>query len=78
MEHLLHFNELPLKHLIRELYGKPTGPNHFCGPITGDLRNCENETLLDNFEVIACDFPEIKNIYGKFLMPFRVAYVPFL
>ena len=56
---LLHFNELPLKHLLRELYGKPTGPNHFCGPIAGDLRNCENETVLDNFEAIACDFPEI-------------------
>ena len=56
---LLHFNELPLKHVIRKLCGRAVGPNNFCGPFTDELKNCENKAVLENFEIITCEFPEI-------------------
>ena len=44
---LLHFNELPLRHLILKLYGSATGPN-----------DCENKNLI-NFQAIQTEFPDI-------------------
>ena len=38
---LLHGNELPLRHLIIELDGKPKGPTSFPGPIGQSLNSCQ-------------------------------------
>ncbi|KAK3921566.1 putative global transcription activator SNF2L1 [Frankliniella fusca] len=38
---LLHFNELPLRHLITETDGPTSGPKCFQGPIGSQLKNCE-------------------------------------
>ena len=56
---LLHFNELPLKHFIRALYGVATGPKSFCGSITNDLQNFDDLPVLDQYETIESDFPEV-------------------
>jgi len=53
---LLHTNELPLRHLMKELDGGTSGPEHFAGLIGKQLVGCE---LLDivNFEAVQA--PEI-------------------
>lgn len=38
---LLHANELPLRHLIRELDGRTSGPEGLTGPIGKQLVNCD-------------------------------------
>lgn len=37
----LHLNELPLRHLCKELIGSTEGPNQWRGPIGSALLNCE-------------------------------------
>ena len=55
---LLHFNEIPLKHLIKTLYGVAKGPNSFCGSLTKSLETCSDLPIVD-FEAITTDFPDI-------------------
>ena len=50
---------MPLKHVIKTLYGIATGPSNFCGPLTNDLKSCENRKIIPNFDPITCEFPEI-------------------
>lgn len=55
---LLHFNELPFRHLFQYLDGKSTGPNSLKGPIGGKLIKCETLPVVQ-FESIDCQIPEI-------------------
>lgn len=48
---LLHFNELPYRHLFEHLDGSTTGPASFSGPIGKQLSGCEKYPVVD-FEVI--------------------------
>lgn len=53
---LLHFNELPFRHLFEHLDGKTTGPNSFSGPIGKSLSNCVSLQIA-NFQKIDFDLP---------------------
>lgn len=44
---LLHFNELPYKHLFEHLDGTTTGPASFSGPIGKQLPSCEKNPVVD-------------------------------
>lgn len=44
---LLHANELPLRHLMKNIDGKTTGPTQFDGPISRKLIDCENQKVTD-------------------------------
>ena len=54
---LLHTNELPLRHLMKELDRGTSGPEHFAGMIGKQLPNCEQ---LDIVNFTAIPAPEIK------------------
>ncbi|KAL4720604.1 hypothetical protein ACJJTC_006946 [Scirpophaga incertulas] len=54
---LLHFNELPFRHLFQYLDGK-SGPNSLKGPIGEKLIKCETLPVVQ-FESIDCQIPEI-------------------
>lgn len=43
---LLHFNELPLRHLFEHLDGRTTGPRTNSGPIAQSLDNCEKLPVI--------------------------------
>ncbi|GBM73269.1 hypothetical protein AVEN_158628-1 [Araneus ventricosus] len=51
---LLHFNELPFKHLFEYLDGETTGPESFSGKIGEQQPNCEKLPII-NFEAIELD-----------------------
>lgn len=51
---LLHFNELPLRHLILEHDGVTKSPKTFDGPIGKRMQNCEQQPVV-KFEKIAFD-----------------------
>ncbi|GBN19684.1 hypothetical protein AVEN_105747-1 [Araneus ventricosus] len=51
---LLHFNELPLKHLFEYLDGETTGPESFSRKIGKQLINYEKLPII-NFEAIELD-----------------------
>lgn len=55
---LLHFNELPFRHLFQYLDGKSTGPNSLKGPIGEKLIKCETLPVVQ-FKAIDCPIPEI-------------------
>lgn len=55
---LLHFNELPLRHLFIKLDGATTGPTSYSGPIGKKLQNCEQLPVV-SFESIECSLPQI-------------------
>lgn len=62
---LLHFNELPFRHLFQILDGETTGPKSFSGPIGIQLSKCEKLPLVD-FESVDCEIPDIdRNILSK-------------
>lgn len=50
---LLHFNELPLRHLIEKLDGKTTGPQSYFDPIGKILSGCESLPVI-KFHRIEC------------------------
>jgi hypothetical protein len=52
---LLHFNELPYRHLFEHLDGTTTGPASFSGPIGKQLVNCAKNDVVP-FEVIVPEF----------------------
>lgn len=47
---LLHFIELPLRHLLKEVNGGTSGPYTFSGPIGKLLANCEEEKNSGGFK----------------------------
>lgn len=51
---LLHFNELPLRNLLRLHDGKSRGPVNYSGPIGKQLERCEKLPIVE-FEPIAFD-----------------------
>lgn len=55
---LLHFNELPFRHLFQTLDGDTTGPKSFSGPIGTQLSKCEKLPVV-NFECVECEIPDI-------------------
>lgn len=55
---LLHFNELPLRHMFKHLDGESKGPNSFCGPIGRQLIRCETLPIVA-FEPIEIIIPEV-------------------
>jgi len=54
---LLHTNELPLRHLMKELHVGTSGPEHYAGMLGKQLPSCE---LLDVGDFKAIQAPEIK------------------
>lgn len=62
---LLHFNELPFRHLFQTLDGETTGPKSFSGPIGIQLSKCEKLPIVD-FGSVDCEVPDIdRNILSK-------------
>jgi hypothetical protein len=55
---LLHFNELPLRHLFEYIDGKSSGPTSYTGDIGRNLKECEKLPLVA-FNRIECDLPDI-------------------
>ncbi|KAK5648348.1 hypothetical protein RI129_003240 [Pyrocoelia pectoralis] len=55
---LFHFNELPLRHLIKEIDGETSGPRGHKGPIGQKLESCEN-LPVENFKRIKSDLPQL-------------------
>ena len=55
---MLHFNEIPFKHIIETFYGDANRPNLFCGSVTKELEYCSNSRIVD-FKIILTDFPDI-------------------
>lgn len=55
---LLHFNELPFRHLFEHLDGKTTGPSTLRGPIGEKLVACQKLPVI-NFQSIDCQIPEV-------------------
>lgn len=58
---LLHFNELPLRHLFSKLDGTTTGPTTYSGAIGKLLDDCEKRSVVV-FEKIEGMLPNISNI----------------
>ena len=52
----LHANELPLRHLIKTLDGKTTGPSGYTGDIGKQLEDCEKYPICD-FDAIEANMP---------------------
>lgn len=48
---MLHFNELPFRHVLIFLDGATTGPQSLCGPIGKALQNCTEPPII-SFEVM--------------------------
>lgn len=62
---LLHFNELPFRHLFQYLDGKSTGPKSLRGPIGEKLSGCEKRPVIA-FKSIDCQILTIdRNILSK-------------
>ena len=55
---LLHFNELPFRHLFSRVDGHTSGPRAYCGIIGQNLKGCENLPVIC-FQAIDCEFPGI-------------------
>lgn len=56
---LLHFNELPFRHIIEKLFKAAARPTAFCGELTKLLHSCEEKPALPGFQRISTDFPDI-------------------
>ncbi|CAH0564432.1 unnamed protein product [Brassicogethes aeneus] len=62
---LLHFNELPFRHIFQYIDGKTAGPTTFSGSIGQQLTNCEKLPVVD-YEPIDCSVPDIdRNLLSK-------------
>lgn len=55
---LLHFNELPLRHLFESIDGKSSGPTSYTGLIGQNLKGCEKLPIVA-FTSIECELPDI-------------------
>ncbi|GBM06419.1 hypothetical protein AVEN_266369-1 [Araneus ventricosus] len=63
----LHYNELPLRHLIKHLDGPTTGPQGISGPIGKMLSNCVHLPINETFVQILGNFPiNEKNVSVNF------------
>ena len=50
---LLHSNELLLRHLIKDLDGKKTGPKGFTGPLGRQLNKCEKLPVAEFDDIVS-------------------------
>lgn len=55
---LLHFNELPFRHLFQSLDGKTSGPGAFTGPIGKTLKNSINLSVI-KYKPIRITLPKL-------------------
>ncbi|KAK3920111.1 DNA-directed RNA polymerase subunit beta' [Frankliniella fusca] len=55
---LLHFNELPLRHLVQHVDGPTSGPAGFKGPIGSSLDNCE-QLPVKKFKMVTVNLPDL-------------------
>lgn len=55
---LLHFNELPFRHIFQHIDGATTGPKSFSGSIGKQLVGCEKLPVVE-YESVDCSIPEI-------------------
>ena len=58
---LLHFNELPFKHLFQELDGRAIGPRIYTGPIGRKLNTCEQLPVISFIKVDVSHSLEVTN-----------------
>ena len=58
---MLHFNELPLRHLFCHLDGTTSGPSTFTGAIGKALANCNKLPVVTYVSILEPDFPDIGN-----------------
>ncbi|CAH0391283.1 unnamed protein product [Bemisia tabaci] len=56
---LLHFNELPLRHIIERIDGPYSGPKEFSGALGKQLSTCHTLPPVDFSPVESSDFPEV-------------------
>ncbi|GBN88006.1 hypothetical protein AVEN_218478-1 [Araneus ventricosus] len=62
---ILHFNELPFRHIFQHIDGQIAGPKSFSGPIEQHLTCYENLPFVD-YEPIDCTIPDIdRNLLRK-------------
>lgn len=62
---LLHFNELPFRHIFQHIDGQTAGPKSFTGPIGHQLTGCEKLPVVC-YEPIDCSIPDIdRNLLSK-------------
>lgn len=62
---LLHFNELPFRHIFQHIDGQTAGPKSFTGPIGQQLTCCEKLPVVD-YEPTDCSIPDIdRNLLSK-------------
>ena len=55
---LLHANELPLRHLVKKLDGKTSGPKGFSGEVGKELELCDEKAVV-RFEPITAELPVV-------------------
>ncbi|GBN88697.1 hypothetical protein AVEN_19754-1 [Araneus ventricosus] len=62
---LLHFNDLPFRHILQHIDGQTAGPKSFSGPIGQQLTCCDKLLVVD-YEPIDCSIPDIdRNLLSK-------------
>ncbi|GBM19981.1 hypothetical protein AVEN_77906-1 [Araneus ventricosus] len=62
---LLHFNELPFRHIFQHIDGQTAGPKSFSGPI-GQQLTCYEKLPVVDYEPIDCSIPDIdRNLLSK-------------
>ncbi|GBM08073.1 hypothetical protein AVEN_122990-1 [Araneus ventricosus] len=62
---LLHFNEIPFRHIFQHIDGQTTGPKSFSVPIGQQLICCEKLPVID-YEPVDCSIPNIdRNLLSK-------------
>jgi hypothetical protein len=57
----LHFNELPLRHLLLHLDGVTSGPRSFSGPIGKQMSTCEKSPIVA-FSPIDVNLPDMTDV----------------
>lgn len=55
---LLHFNELPFRHIFQHIDGQTAGPKSFSGPIGQQLTGCEKLPVVQ-YESVDCFIPDV-------------------
>ncbi|GBM84084.1 hypothetical protein AVEN_78339-1 [Araneus ventricosus] len=62
---IMHFNELPFRHIFQHIDDEAAGPKSFSGPIEQQLTCYEKLPVVD-YEPINCSIPDIdRNLLRK-------------
>ncbi|GBM81798.1 hypothetical protein AVEN_145964-1 [Araneus ventricosus] len=62
---LLHFNELPFRHIFQHIDGQTAGPKSFSGPI-GQQLTCYEKLPVVDYELIDCIISDIDRNLSKY------------